>query len=180
VSDRSESLNVTTVGSTNAGSSHADGPAGWLGTAGGAGVVVWLGWLVPVWDWVGAAVGVGSELDAGSRAVDSGAGAVLVVWWDTGALAGLGQTFTRTHLFPRRRRTTLHFGFGFGLRATRCGRVAALDAPRAALGADDTPSATSNTLTATAMRARRAIRAPSSTSMLLISSKDPTELSRRV
>jgi hypothetical protein len=30
-------------------------------------------------------------------------------------VTGLGQTFTRTHFLPRRRRTNLHLGFGFGL-----------------------------------------------------------------
>jgi hypothetical protein len=110
--DRFESLNVTTVGSTKAGSPHADGPAGTLGA-------VWF--VAEAASWLPPGPPADGALEVGSSVEDSGAGTVgfaagvvvFFAWLGPDCLAGFGQTFTRTHFRPRFRRTNLHFGFGF-------------------------------------------------------------------
>ena len=104
---------MTTVGSTNAGSVQADGPAGTLGAV--RFVVVAPSWLPPGPPLDGAL----EEGSTGARIADPDVDLdvdpeVFAAGRVVDRLTGLGQTLTRTHFLPRRRRTTLHFGFGFG------------------------------------------------------------------
>jgi hypothetical protein len=112
---------VTSVGSINAGSSQAEGPAGTLGA-------VWFVVVAPSWLPPGPPLeGVVVEGSTGAKAADPEVGIEVDPDVDPGVFAagrvvarltGLGQTFTPTHFLPRRCRTILHFGFGFGLALT--------------------------------------------------------------
>lgn len=108
---------MTTVGSTSAGSSQADGPAGTLGA-------VWFVVLAPSWLPPGPPLeGELAEGSTGAKLADPEVAfevdpdvdpEVLAAGRVVDRLTGLGHTFTRTHFLLRRRRTTLHFGFDFG------------------------------------------------------------------
>jgi hypothetical protein len=115
---------VTTVGSINAGSVQADGPAGTLGA-------VWFVVVAPSWLPPGPpADGALADGSTGVKVADPDVAfevdpdvdpEALAVGRVVDRLTGLGQTFTRTHFLPRRRRTTLHFDFGFGFTLPRAG-----------------------------------------------------------